>query len=215
MFSDDNITKNFTEQTNLHSSQKSGTCINTTPQKIEQFLGIYIFMNVIKMSFYCMFWVDDTRFVLVFETMVRNRFENFRSNFRIFDNDLMRLRDNPLHDKLFKIRLFINSIQINLKKKYVEKFCAIDEIIIPFKGRTVLKQYNKNKPFKWGIKMFAIASKSGFVHNFEIYVRKGTLPITQSSLGISGDIVMCLLEDVDKFKSYKVVIDNWFNSYNL
>lgn len=63
--------------------------------------------------------------------------------------------------------------------------------------------------------MFAMASKSGFVHNFEIYVEKGTLPNTLSGMGISGDIVMRLLEDVDKFKNYKVAIDNWFNSYNL
>lgn len=54
-----------------------------------------------------------TRFSPVFETMARNRFENLISYFHISDNDLMLPRDNPLYDKLFKIRPFINSIQIN------------------------------------------------------------------------------------------------------
>lgn len=61
-------------------------------------------------------------------------------------------RGIPLHNKLLKIRPFINSVQINLKKIQVEEFCAIDEIIILFKGRSIMKQYNKNKPHKWGIK---------------------------------------------------------------
>jgi len=82
-----------------------------------------------------------------------------------------------------------------------------------------MKQYNQNKPHKWGIKVFAIAipfaSISGFIHDFEIYVGKGTLPATGSGLGIIGDIVIRLLETVPKFKNYKVATDNWFNSYNL
>lgn len=124
----------------------------------------------------------------------------------------MLLRDNPLHDKLFKIRPFISSVQNNFKKIQADEFCAIDEIIIPFKGRSQMKQYNQNK---WCIKVFAIASISGFIHDFKIYVGKGTLPATGSGLGIRGDIVICLLETVPKFKNYKVATDNWFNSYNL
>lgn len=60
-----------------------------------------------------------------------------------------------------------------------------------------------------------MASVSGFVHDFEIYVGKGTLPSTDSGLGISGDVVMRLLENVPKFQNFKVATDNWFNSYNL
>ncbi|KAL4131527.1 hypothetical protein QTP88_008822 [Uroleucon formosanum] len=182
---------------------------------MEQFLGIHLFMSIIKMPSYRMFWSNQTRFNPFFETMSRNRFDNLRTNFHISDNDLMLPRDNPLHDKLFKIRPFISSVQNNFKKIQAEEFCAIDEIIIPFKGRSQMKQYNQNKPHKWGIKVFAIASISGFIHDFEIYVGKGTLPATRLGLGISGNVVIRLLESVPKFKNYKVATDNWFNSYNL
>lgn len=63
--------------------------------------------------------------------------------------------------------------------------------------------------------MFAIASKSGIIHNFEIYVGKGTVQLSDTGLGVSGDIVMRLTECIPKFENYKVAVDNWFNSYSL
>lgn len=54
-----------------------------------------------------------------------------------------------------------------------------------------MKQYNKSKPHKWGIKMFDLASKSGIVHDFEIYVGKGTVK-SNTNLGLSGNIVIRL-----------------------
>ena len=92
-----------------------------------------------------------------------------------------------------------------MKKVHVNEFIAVDEIIIPFKGRSTIKQYNKNKPHKWGIKMFAPASSNGLVHDFEIYVGKGTLPPSNHGLGISGDVVMRLIECVPKHENYKVI----------
>lgn len=63
--------------------------------------------------------------------------------------------------------------------------------------------------------MFAIASASGIVHDFEIYTGKSTLPPTEQDLGISGDVVLRLVENVPKNQNYKVAMDNWFNSYHL
>lgn len=68
-----------------------------------------------------------------------------------------------------------------------------------------MKHYNKNKPHKWGIKLFAILWKSGIVHDFEIYIGKGPLPQFEHGLGISGDVVMRLAECVPKNENYKVV----------
>ena len=46
-----------------------------------------------------------------------------------------------------------------------------------------MEQYLRNKPHKWGIKMFVIASKRGIVHDFEIYIGKETIPKEKSSTG--------------------------------
>lgn len=80
-----------------------------------------------------------------------------------------------------------------------------------------MKQYNKAKPHKWGIKVFALASKSGFVHGFEFYVGKGTIK-SKSTLGLSGDIIirlLLLLLFIPRNKNYKLCFDNWFTPYQL
>lgn len=72
-------------------------------------------------------------------------------------------------------------------------------MVIPFKGRSVMQQYYKNKPHKWGLKVFGLASIRGIVHDFEIYVGKGTVPVQR--LRVSGDIVVRLAEVIPKNKT--------------
>lgn len=94
------------------------------------------------------------------------------------------------------MRPFIDAIQNNFKLIKPEEYLAIDEIIIPFKvpwNSTNQNKSNKSKPHKREIKMFALASKSGIVHDFEIYVGKGTLK-SNTNLCLSGDIVIRLSE---------------------
>jgi len=182
---------------------------------MEQFLGINMYMGIVTMPHYRMFWQNKSRYPLIADNMSRNRFDNLRYYFHINDNAKMLPRTHADHDKLFKVRPFITAVRNNMRKIYFEEFSAVYEIIIPFKGRTFMKQYNKNKPHKRGIKMFAIASASGLVHDFEIYTGKGTLQKSEQGLGISGDVVLRLVDGIPKYQNYKVAMDNWFNSYHL
>ena len=50
---------------------------------------------------------------------------------------------------------------------------SIDEAMIPFKGRSGLKQCMSNKPIKQGIKVWVRAdADSGYVSAFEVYTGK-------------------------------------------
>jgi len=44
--------------------------------------------------------------------------------------------------------------------------------MVPFKGRSSLKQFVPKKPHKWGYKIFMLCDTRGMVHNFEIYTGK-------------------------------------------
>ena len=45
--------------------------------------------------------------------------------------------------------------------------------MIPFKGRIGFKQYMKDKPTKWGIKVFVLAdATNGYVKAFQVYTRR-------------------------------------------
>lgn len=90
---------------------------------------------------------------------------------------------------------------------------SVDEQMIAFKGRSHLKQYVRNKPHKWGFKVFTRAGASGLMYDFEIYQGKGTCP--ETGLGFSGDIVMALTSELPEEKNFKVYFDNWFSSLQL
>jgi len=60
----------------------------------------------------------------------------------------MKAHDDPEYDKLFTVRQFVNSIKSSFQEIEVEEYSSVDELIIPFKGRSSLKQYARNKPHK-------------------------------------------------------------------
>ncbi|XP_039300501.1 piggyBac transposable element-derived protein 3-like [Nilaparvata lugens] len=214
-FSDD-IIEMFVTETNRYSVQKSGgeKSINTNKNEIEQFFGIHIMSGVIKVPSYRLYWANVSRFSSIADCMQRNRFDTLRSNLHVVNNENMLPKSHPDHDRLFKVRPFLNILQQNFRILEHEEFSAVDEMMIPFKGRSSIKQYVKNKPHKWGIKVFCLASRSGLLIDFEVYIGKGTAP-SDSGLGLSGDIVIRLAQTIPKHKNYKLSFDNWFASYNL
>ena len=211
---DDKLLTNLVDQTNLYSVQKCAVSINTTKDELEQFLGIYILAGIVKMPSYRMYWQNSTRYAPIADVMSRNRFEKLKRFLHINNNDNMKPREDPSHDKLFKIRPFIDYIKKKFQNIEHEEYNSVDEILIPFKGHSALKQYIKSKPHKWGIKLFARAGSSGIIYDFEVYVGKGTLN-KKSELGISGDIVIRLAETVPKDRNFKIITDNWFSSLKL
>ena len=49
----------------------------------------------------------------------------------------------------------------------------IDEAMIPFKGCLGFKQYMRDKPVKWGIKVWVLAdATNGYVKKFEVTTGK-------------------------------------------
>ena len=79
-------------------------------------------------------------------------------------------------DKLFKFRYMIDNVRRSFKEHYVpHEHILVDEAMIPFKGRLSFKQYMKDKPVKFGIKMWVLAdSVTAYCHNFDIYVGRFT-----------------------------------------
>lgn len=52
-------------------------------------------------------------------------------------------------------------------------YVSIDETMVPHKGRLSFKQYIKNKPIRWGIKLWVLCeATTGYVYNFDVYLGK-------------------------------------------
>lgn len=83
-------------------------------------------------------------------------------------------RGQPGYDKLQKVRPLITLLSEQIEAQYnLSRDVAIDEAMIPFKGRLSFKQYIKAKPTKRGIKVFVLAEPStGYEYRFNIYTGK-------------------------------------------
>ena len=103
-----------------------------------------------------------------------------------------------------------------LQKKFLELYqphCenAIDEAMIPFQGRSSLKQYMPAKPVKRGIKVWCRAdSHNGYMCETQVYTGK--------SDGVEGGLGKRVILDLSKRlegKKYHLYFDNFFSSVSL
>lgn len=89
---------------------------------------------------------------------------------------------------------------------------SVDEAMIPFKGRSTLKQYMPQKPVKRGIKVWALADAiNGFVSMFQVYTGKQGNTVQK---GLGANVVTTLTKPyVNTFRH--VYFDNFFTIVDL
>ena len=100
-------------------------------------------------------------------------------------------------------------------------------MMVKFHGRTNLQQFMQNKPERWGIKEWAIASPEGYLFDCDIYCGKGSniyysgeaAKLTKCALGSHVVLMMTqnLLSSVvpRKLIQYHLYFDNYFTNPDL
>ena len=92
------------------------------------------------------------------------------------------------------------------------KESSIDEAMIPFKGRSSMKQYMPKKPVKRGFKIWMRAdAENAYVSELSVYTGK-TEGAPEKNLG--SKVVMKLTENL-RNKGYHLYFDNVFSSVPL
>ena len=200
-------------QTNIYALQKDGKEICITKDEIEQFFGILLFSGIYSAATYRMYWETHSRISLIADVMPRNRFETILRYIHFNDNSKMRQKTDDFYDPLYKVRPLLQSLKEGMSKLEPEENHSVDEQMIPFKGRSSMKQYMKSKPHKWGYKVFTRAGVSGLVYDFEIYT--GSKMNLGGNLSFSGNVVLRLVQDLKPNCNFKIFFDNWFKSVDL
>ncbi|XP_047098378.1 piggyBac transposable element-derived protein 3-like [Schistocerca piceifrons] len=212
IFMNDDVFELISEQPNIYALQKDSVSLQTSKNEMEQFVGILLHMGIIKMPSIHLYWSNECRYSPIADVMSRTRFFQLLQYFHVVnDQYLPEAKSN--RDKLFKIHPLLYALQSSLKTLPPEEYQAVDEQIIPFRGRSGLKQCVRNKPHKWGYKSFTRAGASSMMYDFEIYVGKNTC--SDRGLGLSGDIVLALTETLPEKQHFKVFADSWFSSIPL
>ena len=119
-----------------------------TVSDLYRFLAVIIVMGVVSLPRIGQYWSKRWPFhsVNVSSIMSRDRFQLFLKFLPLVDNDTRVPPGQTGHDKLFKLRPFLNRLVGNFQKAYYPgKEICIDESMIGFKGRLSFLQYMQKK----------------------------------------------------------------------
>lgn len=217
-FMTDNILMKIVFETNLYIVQKEiAHCQPVTLLEIRKFLGILIFMSVYHYPNVRSYW-SEHGFRTIMESMTLNRFEKIRSVIHFNDNDLHKPVGHPDHDRLHKIRPFIDHMNNAFSSTTpFEQRLSLDEQMCATKIGHFMKQYLPNKPHKWGFKLYVLCSLSGYAYRFEIYSGKQehVRLSEEPDLGSVGNTVVRLCRPLHRNVNHILYFDNYYTTLPL
>ena len=125
-FIDSEMIEQLTEQTNIYAFQQTGKSLAVTQKELEQVIGMYFGMGLVRMPNSRMYWENNTCYAPVADIMSRNRFLTILSHLH-FVNNLSATKDQTQGDKLWKIRPWLTKFRENCLKLIPEEFNSIDQ----------------------------------------------------------------------------------------
>jgi len=184
---------------------------SVTLTDIQGFIGAGMLMSIIRLPQSRMYWRPEFLVAEIANAFTVKKFEDIKRFLHFADNTVQS------QDKLKKFRPVSDYLCERFKTIPKEEHLSIDEQIIPFKGRSSLKQYNAAKPHKWGYKAFVLCGASGFAYDLEYYVGRDNnlLMPNEVDCGASGNVVVRLSRNVPNNLNYKLYFDNYFTSPDL
>lgn len=210
----DDIVDIIVYQSNLYATQKSKV-LNLKKEELLTFIGINFFMGYNTRPA----WRDhyssapDLNNALICKTLPRDRFAIILSHLHCNDSSKM---PSGCKDKLYKIRPMIDALNKKFEMVYHgTRELSVDESMIKFKGRSVLKQYLPMKPIKRGYKLWCLADQRGYIKKFQIYQGKDEELNTKFTGYGLGEKVVLELTEQDWSKGKVVYFDNFFTSVAL
>ncbi|XP_028268778.1 piggyBac transposable element-derived protein 4-like [Parambassis ranga] len=213
------------KNTNMYAAKKKEMgkkyqWVDVEFEEFYKFLGLLIYTSLVSLPSIRDYWKRNRITSVPFPATVmpRNRFLFLLWNIHPSDPDEDKKNDEkkgtPLYDKLFRVKPLMDNILSACQAHYhPKKELSIDERMVATKAKTGMTQYMKNKPTRWGIKMFVLAdSGNGYTVSFNIYAGK---TYTQKVHGLPYDTVMQLIQPSYLGTGYHVYMDNFYTSPQL
>ncbi|CAH2100932.1 unnamed protein product [Euphydryas editha] len=216
---DDNVFDLMVEQTNLYATQviasNSGGRMNrwkpVNKEEMEKFLGTYLLTGIIRFPTLECYWKKDPIFyhpLLHHINMSYNRFVAILRCWHFVDNTAER----DANDRLYKVQPVIDIVMRNCRKLLTPTDCVVvDESMVPFQGRLLIRQYNPNKTHKYGLKIYKVTTDDGYIWKYKVYC--GQDPQI-ANLDKPGSVIVELCEDLLD-QGRLIIADNWYTSIPL
>ena len=198
-----------------YSIMKHGVAIKLNKDDLEQFIFVYNNMGLVKMPDVHCYWDAYSRYPPVTDVMSRAKFQQIQTRLHFANNELV--TDDQKKDRAWKHRPWIENLRTNFQSVSRSEQQSVDEIMVVFKGRSILKQYMPVKPNKWGFKVWSRCSSTGFLHDFDIYQGRGTGidGDNKDACGLGGKVVLQLCKSITSGPNYNIFADNYFSSFRM
>lgn len=174
-----------------------------TVDELTAFMGFMLLMGVVRLPSTHDYWKRDEvcHYAPVARRISRNRFFEIQRYLHFTDNSTLAAPGTPEYNKLEKIQPIIDSLLENFQTAYnLHRDVSVDEAMVPFKGRSTLKQYMPMKPVKRGFKVWMLAdAHTGYVSGFEIYTGKKGDTVEK---GLGASVVKTLCQPIQHRYSY-------------
>ena len=210
----------FTNQKGMDSVEKKrlkGISVDDwkmlTMKEFDNYLAIIIVMGVnhdTKISVQDLWKTESFFFTPKYSRfMSRNRFQAILSCLRFDDSKTrdVRKESNRLAAISEVTELFRTACVSNFN---TSENVTIDERIVPFTGNCRFRVYVKNKPDKYGIKIWVMScSESFYMKNYDIYLGKIDTREKNQGERVVLQLSSCLSH------GYNITVDNFFTSFSL
>jgi hypothetical protein len=190
-----------------------GAWQETTDNEINHLIALLIYFGLVRVdSVVEKYWSTKTLYhgLWARKILSRTRYKALMAFLHVVDP-----ADEQPGDKLRKVEEFLAAFKERCHASYQpSQNIAVDERMVKSKHRSGIRQYMKNKPTKWGIKLWVLAdSSNGYTIDFNVYIGKSEHE-RPSGNGLGYDVVMKL---VDPYlgQGYHVFFDNFFTSPKL
>ena len=214
-FIPDTMIRQIADMTNRHNVVKTGRSLLLKPDECRRFFGVNMLMSVLRFPWMRMYWMRKTKFEAISDAISRDRFFKIRSCLKVVsDADVP--DEVKAGDRLWKLRPLLDCIREGCVRLPRPKEVSIDEQMIPFSGKSSLKQFMPGKPNPEGLKNFVAATSDGLILDFEIY--QGKRLCTRSDPDgkewyLGESVVMRLIETLDPGTS--LYFDRYFTTPRL
>ncbi|CAC5400023.1 unnamed protein product [Mytilus coruscus] len=200
---DDDLIDRIVDETNRYANQcqttenptrhaRSNEWSPVSYAEMRAFIGLVLAMGIVKKTSIESYWEASATIQQQFQEVSQDT--------------------TPLH-KINPVVEFFNEVfELNYR---LSQNIVVDERIVGFKGRHVLKQYISNKKaHRWGAKLFVLAeSITGYTHQINVY--KGKKRNTERHPNGQGYKSVMDLVRPHFGKNHHVTMDNWFSSSKL
>lgn len=207
------------KNTNAYGKRGETNWVNIKHLDMYSYISLVLYMGIVPLKTVQDYWRGARLYCLPFPANVMscNRFRLISRNLHMNEPDVEaaneKKKGTPEYDKLCKVRpLYEHILQACQTFYHPKQHISIDERMVASKARIGFKQYVKNKPTKWGFKLYVLADSSGYTLNFFVYDGKYGTP---SGNGQSYDVVMRLLESSTLGTGYKLYVDNFYTTPTL